>query len=103
MRAAFIAFQEGHRDGRIDPLRYAALCQAAYKWPLQVKESVPVTHPVYGDLGPVYCYVQSAVEAWDKKVIPVYCSARGFIAVPAAVLFQLFTFERHDREAITNR
>lgn len=89
MHSAFLAFQEGHRDYRINALRFAALTEAAYAWPVlsnkdKSNKSIPIRHPVYGiklDGTPNY-FILSAEEAYAKNLVPIYSFQNGFIAVP---------------------
>ena len=83
MKEAFVAFQEGHRDERIDALRYAALTEAAYEWPLLHKQKIPDRHPLYGKVGPPYYFCRGAVDAHEHGMVPIYIVAGGYVAVEA--------------------
>lgn len=79
--------QEGHRDQRIDALRYAARTEAAHLWiirggRLTGLRPIPKIHPVYKDVGQVFEFVEDATDAFNRRLVPVYRIPWGFIAVP---------------------
>jgi hypothetical protein len=80
--SAFLIFQTGERRYGIEPLEYAAYTHAAYTWLVRRWEKPPLIHPLYGDIGTDFQVVQSAHEAYERQLVPVYWAELGFLAVP---------------------